>query len=154
MKAEKIDIDAIARQAQREVSGKDVDYLTMPRSQLPVRAWNWNVLVEPLRPKDQSAGGIYVPPDAKKAKELTTTIGTIIDVGPTAFTGKTVSGIDMSRFSWELRHPSDLIGVVVSYQRYTGNVYELKNGRRLIMLTESEILGDVPNPDEFVFYYD
>jgi co-chaperonin GroES (HSP10) len=148
----KIDIDAIARETQREVTATQVDYGN--RDNLPIVAFTWHVLVEPIRPKEKSAGGIYVPPDAKKAKEIQTTIGIVRDVGPTAFTGKTASGIDLSKFCRDIEGPEDLIGCFVSYQRYTGNVYDLKNGRRLIMITDSEILGVVPDPEEFLFYYD
>lgn len=156
MPTPKIDIDAIARQAQHDVRdnvGSNVDPWDS-RANLPIRTWTWHVLVEPIRPKQTTKGGIIVTTDAQKAKEIQTTIGLVRDVGPTAFQGKTASGIDLSVFSHEIRTAQDLIGRYVSYQRYTGNLYELKNGRRLIMITDSEILGEVPNPDEFLFYYD
>lgn len=150
----KIDIDALARDAQREIAKSNSVDPWDSRENLPIRAWFWNVLVEPLKPKERSKGGIIVTEQAQEAKKLTTTIGIIRDIGPTAFTGKTSSGIDLSRFSREIEYPEDLIGRFVSYQRYTGHAYEMRNGRRLIMITESEILGEVPDPDQFVFYYD
>lgn len=150
----KIDIDALARDAQREAVAAYGPDPWDDRANLPIRAWFWHVLVEPLKPKQTTKGGIIVTDDARKAKEITTTIGVIRDIGPTAFTGKTSSGIDLGMFSREVQTPEDTIGRYVSYQRYTGHAYELRNGRKLIMIAESEILGEVPNPDEFVFYYD
>jgi co-chaperonin GroES (HSP10) len=147
-----INIDKLARDAMRDTKA-ETDYVKHPEK-LPVRPFIWQVVIEPKRPKETSDGGIVIARDAQKIQEVQTTIGVVVALGPLAFTGKSQSGADMSRFSEHLQKPKDLIGVAVLYQRYTGLNVHLKNGRKLLVLDDTNLMCDVPLPDEILFYYD
>ena len=147
-----IDMDKLVRDAQRE-SKPQTDYLKHPEK-LPIRPMIWQVIVEPQKPREMSASGIVVPPSAQEVAEVQTTIGTVLALGPLAFTGKSQSGADMARFSEHIKVPTDLIGQTVLYQRYTGLVVKFKNGRKMLVLDDTNLMCDVPFPDEILFYYD
>lgn len=148
----KINIDKIARDAMRDTKG-EVNYIKNPEK-LPIRPFIWQLIVEPKRPKETTESGLLIARSAQEVQEVQTTIGTVVALGPLAFTGKSQSGADMARFSDHIKSPTDLIGIDVLYQRYTGLNVKLKNGRKLLVLDDTNIMCDVPFPDEILFYYD
>lgn len=148
-----VNIDRLAREAKKEADNKGIDYVKHAR-ELPIKPFNWQIIIEPQRPKETSKGGIIITDTAKEVAQVQTTVGRIIAVGPTAFCGKTQSGVELSKFSPDIKTPQDLIGRYVLYQRYTGLEVKFKRGQRMIVMDDTNILCDVPNPDELLFYYD
>jgi co-chaperonin GroES (HSP10) len=134
---------------ERRRPSSQVDY-----NRFPVRPFNWNLIIEPLKPKETSRGGIYIPEEAQSVEKVQTTVGRVIAVGPTAFTGKSQSGVDMSRFSHTITDPQDLIGRHVIYARYTGSQVKLKGGKTLLIIDDTNILCDISDPELLVFHYD
>ena len=147
-----INIDKLARDAMRDTKG-EVSYVKNPEK-LPIRPFIWQIVIEPKRPRETTESGLLIARSAQEVQEVQTTIGTVVALGPLAFTGKSQSGADMARFSDHITKPADLIGVDVLYQRYTGLNVKLKNGRKLLVLDDTNIMCDVPFPDEILFYYD
>lgn len=129
------------------------------KSRQLLRTHLWYVLIEPLKPKTKSSGGlIEIPESAQTIEEINITIGQVLQVGPLAYQNNTKGGLDMRRFSHELVKPQDLIGRFVMYKRHTGMNLVLKepNGDRakFLLLDDDAVLCDVDDPSDFVFYYD
>jgi co-chaperonin GroES (HSP10) len=143
-----IDIDQLARQAQRDQV--KVDYL---KEKLPLRPIGWQILLEPQEPKKTSAGGIIIADAAQQVEEITITVGRVLRVGPTALQGKTSSGVNLADLDPSIQKVDDLIGMYVIYQRYTGSTITLRRtGKKLLLLTVTELLAIAEDPDELLFY--
>jgi co-chaperonin GroES (HSP10) len=139
-----IDIDALVRQASTRAQ--------LDLANLPVKPMFWSVLIEPLEPKERTSGGVILAQPSQDAQKILTVIGKILAVGSLAFTGKTASGISLGDELIKAK-----VGDHVLYQRYTGQelyLYDKNGGRdhRLVMITDSEILGLVTQPEAFRIY--
>jgi len=150
MATTKIDIDQPARQAAQQKNFDRVREQLYPK--LPLQPAFWSVLLEPLEPKETSVGGIVLAKPTQDAQKILTTIGRILAIGSLAFTGKTASGLSLSDEKLKFA-----VGDHVLYQRYTGQeLYLYSKGqeedRRLVMITDSEILGLVSDPSAFRIY--
>lgn len=142
-------VERAARKALKEKAPKP-DLLKNPP---PLTVGAWNILVEPIEPKEESAGGIILAPITTEADSYQVTIGRVIACGPTAFEGKTTSGIDLGHFTDDIRSPKQLIGKFVMYQRHTGHDITLREtDQKLKILTLQEIVGVVHAPEKFRFY--
>jgi co-chaperonin GroES (HSP10) len=104
----------------------------------------WHVLIEPMRAK-QKVGSIYVANETQRVEEIQTTIGRLVAMGPTAFTGKTNSGNELAKGI----DRDTLIGSWVMYQKHTGQEIKLRSGHRLILMNDSELLAFVNDPEDF-----
>jgi hypothetical protein len=138
---------------------EDISAAERLKSRQLLRAHLWYVLIEPLKPKAKSRGGlIEIPESAQTIEEINITIGQVLQVGPLAYQNSTKGGLDMRRFSHEIEKPADLIGRFVMYKRHTGMNLVLKepNGDRakFLLLDDDAIICDVDDPSDFVFYYD
>lgn len=149
-RAQSVDIDRIARQARIDKASEDVDLV---RDGVPLKVAHWNILVEPVKPKTMSDGGIMLPEDMLKAEAIQTTLGRVLQCGPTAFEGKTSSGISLATLAEGISSAEQLIGRYVIYQKYTGHAIQLRRtGTKLILLTVTEILAVPDNPADWQFY--
>jgi hypothetical protein len=157
MASAKIDIDALARQAQRDVkAGVTAPVAQPPREPLSIevlnaKTLNWCILVEPREISEKLGTGVLVKSEiSKEIEEIKTTIGRVIDLGPTALDGKTPSGIQINKVALGIESREDLLGKWVLYQRYTGHaVRNARLGRTVVVLTISELLMVVDNPDDW-----
>lgn len=109
------------------------------KANLPIKVALWYVLIAPVKPKSMSDGGIEIPEEAKQAENYLVSIGEILDMGDFAYKSKTQSGLDLSTDS---RKPS--IGDFVLFQQYAGTRMVMRDGRQLLILTDTEIIGVVP----------
>lgn len=113
--------------------------------QLPMQPMFWHVLIEPMRPKQQSKGGLILAEETTRVEEILTTIGRLVAIGPAAFQGKTESGIDLSK---DIDRDT-LVGRWVMYAKHTGQEIKLRSGHRLMLMNDSELLAFVDDPEEF-----
>lgn len=148
----KVNVDLAARRALQQADAETVDLLKLDR--LPVQPAGWNILVEPMTPKQTSEGGIMLVSESQMAEEVNTTVGRVIACGPTAMQGKTNSGIEIRDFTDDIQKPADLKGRYVIYQKHTGQDVVLKKygDRKLKLLTVTELLAVVDDPDDLRFY--
>jgi hypothetical protein len=128
---------AEAEAAEQELPDLDI-------TQLPIKPMYWHVLVEPMRPKKKH-GSLHLAPETQKVEEIQTTIGKIIAIGPTAFTGTTPAGNDLSKDI----DRAQMIGAWVMWAKHTGQEIKLRSGHTLRLMDDSELLGVVKDPEEF-----
>ena len=123
-------------------SGRVKEALAFDPANLPIKVGLWYVLIAPVRPKATSEGGLVLAEETKAAEDHLITIGKILDMGDFCWKSKTPSGLDLSQDS---RKP--VIGDFVLFQQYAGTRIVMKDGRTLIVLTDTEVIGVVP-PDQ------
>jgi co-chaperonin GroES (HSP10) len=114
---------------------------------LPMKTMFWRLLVEQLQPKTTTEGGIALADSTLEAEKSLTSIGRVLQIGHSAFTAKTPSGILLSD---EPNIPK--VGDYVLYQRYAGQEIDMRNGRKLRILLDTEVLMLVSDPDQIRHY--
>lgn len=119
----------------RSVAGTR-EVLAFDPNNLPLKVCLWYLLVAPVRPPKQSAGGIELDESTRQVEEHLTSAGKILDMGDFAYMAKTPSGLDLSTDS---RKP--VIGDYVLFQQYAGHRVKTKDGRLMVILTDTEVLG-------------
>jgi len=83
------------------------------------------VLVEPIEEDEKTAGGIYLPENAKEKPQR----GTVLAVGPG------------EREESGKRIPMDVsVGDQVLFAKYAGNEIKM-DGKKLLIMRESDLLG-------------
>lgn len=149
----KVNVDLAARRAMQQATaaaGMSVDQILEI-----VEPCMWNLLVEPITPKEETSHGIVLIKEVQQAEEINTTNARVLAVGPTAMDGKTNSGIVIRDLTPKIQRPADLIGKVVVFQKFTGQtivVIDEPKDRKLIFITTTEILGIVHKPEKIRFY--
>lgn len=147
----KIDIQKIIKDAKVKV-----DFLLLAKQgKLPMRPTGWNILIEPVEPPRKSAGGIEYVEQTRDIASIQTNCARVLALGPTAFEGKTSSGIELSKLSDEIKTPGDMVGRWIIYQKHTGQASILRRpleGKKLMNITASEILDLVDDPNDFLFW--
>lgn len=113
----RIDVDRLARAAMAD----EKPFRDLFENPPPVRATLWHIYVQPLPPPKETKGGIQVVKSVQDAEAILQIVGRVFDVGPGALDGKTEGGIDLSKFSDDVRVPKDLLGRYVIMQRNTGD---------------------------------
>lgn len=118
---------------------------------LPLEAAAWQILVQP-REAMTKFGQIELPEEVQRVQEITTSVGRVLEIGPTAFEGRTSSGVPLNRIAAGIDKPSDLIGKFVLYAKFTGHEVKIKHPQenkvgRIIVLTVTEILCIVHRPE-------
>ncbi len=107
----------------------------------------WRVLVEPVKPKDMSDGGIALPPEAIQAQEANTMVAKIVDMGSFAFTARTSLGYN---YAEEPNKPK--IGDYVVIPKYGSRDIQMSDKRKLRLVEDFEILAVTDNPKELLSY--
>lgn len=129
-----------AKQLAGEATGRVVrEKLAFDPNNLPIRVALWYVLIAPVAPKTESEGGIAMPTEALRAESHLISIGKILDMGDLAYKSKTPGGLDLALDS---RRPS--IGDFVLFQQYAGTTMKMRDGRTLVILTDTEVIGVIP----------
>jgi len=107
------------------------------------------VMIAPIAPRKQSAGGIIIPESSRDAQSITQQFGIIAAIGKTAFIRS-----DTGECMFE---PKPKVGDVVMYGRFTGagrsEIYEVEvedeNGDwsledlKVVMVSDTEIISQV-----------
>ena len=142
-------VDRAAREALRDEQ-KFPDLLL---DGIPFRPALWNILIEPLKPRSVSDGGIEVVTISQEAEGYQVTVGRVLKCGPAAFEGKTTSGINLSNFLPDIQTPEQLVGKHVVYQRHVGQELTLRQtGQKVKVMTLTDLLGDTQDPHAWKFY--
>ncbi len=108
-------------------------------SDLPISVGLWHILVAPVRPKKTSDGGIELPDEAKRAEDYLISVGKVLDMGDLAYTAITPSQLHLAN---DTRRPK--VGDYVMYDQHAGTRMVFRDGRMLIILTDTEIKGVLP----------
>jgi hypothetical protein len=119
----------------------------------PFEPGGWYMAIEPITPMNVSRGGIVLAEISQQAEGYQATVGRVLKCGPSAFEGKTTSGIDLSNFLPGVRSAKELIGKYVIYQQHTGQLLVLRaTGQRIILLKLTDLLGATDDPQAWKFY--
>lgn len=113
----------------------------------------WHIVIEPLKPRTTSDGGIEVVDVSQEAESYAVTIGRVLRCGPAAFEGRTTAGIDLSHFTNEISSPGQLIGKYVVYQHHVGQELTLRRtGQKVKVMKVTDLLGVTEDPHAWKFY--
>lgn len=150
----KVNVDLAARRALQQNEG--VRKMTAEEILEILEPCMWNLLVEPLKPKEETSGGIILVQEAQQAQEVNTTTALVLACGPTAFDGKTNSGIVLKDLTPKIQKASDLVGKYISFQKFTGQIHILIDNddedRKVIVMTNTEVLCIVHKPERIRHY--
>lgn len=140
----------IEEEQEAERVAERIDLLRIIREQpeaFPLEVASWNILIEMVKVKDRM-GRFLKHIDQMNQEQYLTTVGRVLLVGPTAFTGKTESGIPLNELTATIKTSEQLIGKYVIIQRYTGNelFFAPWPVKKLRYITATEILGVTTNP--------
>lgn len=152
-KSELIDVDRIAQAAIAEEQPKP-DLL---KTGIPLRVGSFYIAVEPITPSQFSAGNhgarILTAAITQEAESYQITIGRVLQCGPTAFDGKTESGIELGHFLPDITCAEDLIGKYVIFRKHTGQKLTLRaSGQDIRLMTLDEFLGVTDDPTAWRFW--
>lgn len=100
----------------------------------------WRILIEPYIPKQR--GMIVRPPQVDQAERVVSKVGRIVQVGCFAYESKTTAGLELSRSREKAR-----VGEYWLYEMYAGQEVHLRSGHILRILTDTELLMRVNDPD-------
>ena len=88
-----------------------------------------HLLVLPDKVEEMTAGGIYIPQDAREKEQQAATVGTLVAVGSGAWT-------DLDDGS-----PWALVGDKVSYSRYAGVSMTGQDGESYVLINDNDVLA-------------
>ena len=142
-------VDRAAREALRQAKPKP-DLL---KEGFPFEPGLWNIVVEPIEPKEETEGGIVLSALSQEAEAFQITCGRVLKCGPACMEGKTTSGIELCNFLPDIKTPAQLLGVNVMFQLHTGmSLYLRKTGQRIIVMKVTDLLGRTDDPQAWRFY--
>jgi len=143
-------VDRAARRALSDVAHQEPDLLV---DGFPFTPGLWNIVVEPLKPRTMSDGGIEVVDVSQEAESYQVTVGRVLKAGPSALEGKTSSGIELANFAPGIRSPEDLIGKFVIYQCHVGQQLTIRRtDQKLKVMKITDLLGVTDDPYAWKFY--
>jgi co-chaperonin GroES (HSP10) len=135
------EIERMIKQADDDANRPPIEI-----SQLPMQPMFWHVLLEPARARSTIGSGVlYAAELSQQIEDIQTTIGRIVAIGPSAFTGKTNAG----NFLGEDIDRSTIVGKWVMFAKHTGQEIRLRSGHRLKLMNDSELLAFVNDPEDF-----
>lgn len=114
---------------------------------LPFQVMFWRITVEPMKPRTETEGGIALPDEVQDADRIRTSVGRVLQVGSMAFKARTQAGLLLSD---EPHVPK--VGDYVLHERYAGQEIDLRNGRTVRVLMDTEVLMLVTDPDKIKHY--
>jgi|TARA_R110002020_G_scaffold95080_2_gene228306 co-chaperonin GroES (HSP10) len=103
----------------------------------------WKVLVQPIEPKKQTSGGIYLPDETVDAEEYLVAHGNILAMGDLAYHDRETGNI------WKGTWPK--INDHVTFGRYAGQKLIIDN-KKLLLLNDDEITAIIPENCEISTY--
>jgi hypothetical protein len=113
----------------------------------------WHIVIEPVKPRTHSSGGIEVVDSSQEAEAYQKTVGRVLKCGPLAFDGTTTSGQVLKKFALGIECGEDLVGKYVVHQSNIGQIYRLRETEQVIkVILLEQILGVVKDPDAWKFY--
>lgn len=113
----------------------------------------WMIVVEPLKARTVSDGGIEVVGSSQEAEDYQVVVGRILSAGPAALDGQTTGGVKLNQFTADISKPEQLVGVHVVYQRHVGQELRLrKTEQRVMVMKVTDLLGVTDDPYAWKFY--
>ena len=100
----------------------------------------WRILLEPYVPKKK--GMILRPLQVDEAERVVSKVGRVVQVGEFAYQSKTVAGLELSKAKVRAH-----VGEFWLYEMYAGQEIHLRTGHILRLLTETELLMRIKDPD-------
>lgn len=100
----------------------------------------WRIVVEPYIPKQR--GLIARPPSVDEAERIVSKVGRVLQIGEHCYHSKTASGLDLATTKRKAQ-----VGDYWLFEMYAGQEIHLRSGHILRLLTETELLFWVKNPD-------
>ena len=98
---------------------------------MTIRALGHHVLVKVYEPDQKSKGGILIPEQVRAADQRGAEIGTIVDVGPTAWKADGLGG-----------EPWAKVGDKIWFAKYAGKwVKDSKTDEQLLILLDTDIVA-------------
>lgn len=148
------DIDRAARRAEANMRGAaKLDEWDLLKDGFPFRPALWNIVVEPIKARTVSDGGIVVPEMSTDADGIQTTVARVLKVGPAAFDGVTSSGIALKNFLPGVTCAEDLIGKFYFHQQHVGMILRLrKTDQQVKVMKLTDLLGETEDPQAWKFY--
>lgn len=130
-------IDDIAAAGERPpISQKQIDALG--------EVCLWRILLEPYLPKQK---GLLVAPDSvRNAERIISKVGRIVQVGEFCYQSKTTAGLDLGKAR------AAQVGEFYLFEMYAGQEVQLATGHFLRILTETELLMRVNDPESIRGY--
>jgi len=114
---------------------------------VPGRAMFWRIVLQPWVVKYE--GKIETAEMTKKAEELFSSIGQVLQIGALAFKSKTNAGLNLAD------DPNiPVVGQYVLHESYAGALHKLKGRgeRQIRIINETDILMVVDDPEQFRGY--
>lgn len=100
----------------------------------------WRILLEPYIPR--KLGLIERPTDVDNAERIISKVGRILQVGCFAYASKTASGLDLCKAREQAK-----IGEYWLHEMYAGQEVHLRSGHILRLMTDTELLMRIDDPD-------
>jgi co-chaperonin GroES (HSP10) len=116
--------------------------------EIPIQAILWRILVQPLPPLKANPGGkIELSEKTQQAEEIQTCVGQVLQLGHFAFKSTTQAGLALAEEPFKPK-----VGDFVLHETYAGQEIRLRNGKKLRILLDTEVLAIVRDPDEIRNY--
>lgn len=100
----------------------------------------WRVLLEPYVPKQR--GVIARPQSVDNAERIVSRVGRVVFVGEFCYQSKTSAGLELSKAKVRAN-----LGEYWLFEMYAGQEVHLRSGHILRLLTETELLMRINDPD-------
>ena len=101
----------------------------------------WRVLIMPLKPREESKGGIVIPVSAQRNEMHVNYIGQVVAIGPLAYKSEVFQGL--------IDPPK--VGDWVAYGQHAGQPMVFK-GTRFLVCNDKEILARIDGPEGYLTY--
>lgn len=107
----------------------------------------WRIAATPMVAQQKTKGGIVLPDETQNFQKATTYVCKVIALGALAYRGALSSGVKMAEDP-----NSAKVGDYVLIGARAGQRCDFRDGRRIILLNDDEILCRVDNPEDYVAY--
>lgn len=98
----------------------------------------YKVLILPDKPEEKTSGGIYLPDDLREKEEMAEIAGTLVDIGPDAFTYDDGA-------PWTLQPKT---GSRILFAKYAGVYCKGDDGENYRLINDKDVLAIRENSDE------
>lgn len=100
----------------------------------------WRVLIEPYVPKKLTV--LEMPEGVDNADRIISKVGRVVQVGEFCYHSKTASGLELSNTRNRAK-----VGEYWLHEMYAGQELHLRSGHILRLMTETELLMRIDDPD-------
>jgi hypothetical protein len=146
-------VNSVIDRAVREATTPQKKLPDLLKDGVPFTPASWHILLEPLKPRTESDGGITVVDLSVEAEYYKNNVARVLSAGPTSMQGKTTAGIDLSHFTDEIRRREDLIGQYVIYRPHTGIDLTLRETGQIVKVCHlTDLVGVTTAPFAWKFY--